>query len=260
MRFLAALSFLTIIPLPIRREISPEEVGRSLGYFPVVGVIIGLILAGLNWLFRWFLPPTVISGLLIVAMVLISGALHLDGFIDTCDGIAGHRTVEDRWRVMHDSRVGAFGVIGVFLLLLVKYVSLSSLPESWLTITLLVMPVVSRWAMVYAVFAYPYARPDGLGLAFKQGASWQRLAIATVITLLTVTLLAWWAGDSYFYLAGLVIMMVIWVVVVVMADYLQRKLSGLTGDTYGAINEVAEVSVLILIGLLAYNRWSGLSV
>ncbi|MBI2174827.1 MAG: adenosylcobinamide-GDP ribazoletransferase, partial [Candidatus Omnitrophica bacterium] len=175
MRFLAALSFLTIIPLPIRREISPEEVGRSLGYFPVVGVIIGLILAGLNWLFRWFLPPTVISGLLIVAMVLISGALHLDGFIDTCDGIAGHQTVEDRWRVMHDSRVGAFGVIGVFLLLLVKYVSLSSLPESWLTITLLVMPVVSRWAMVYAVFAYPYARPDGLGLAFKQGASWQRL-------------------------------------------------------------------------------------
>lgn len=260
MRFLAALSFLTIIPLPIRREISPEEVGRSLGYFPVVGVIIGLILAGLNWLFRWFLPPTVISGLLIVAMVLISGALHLDGFIDTCDGIAGHRTVEDRWRVMHDSRVGAFGVIGVFLLLLVKYVSLSSLPESWLTITLLVMPVVSRWAMVYAVFAYPYARPDGLGLAFKQGASWQRLAIATVITVLVVIGLLGWAGVSYFYLAGLVIMMVIWVVVVVMADYLQRKLSGLTGDTYGAINEVAEVSVLILIGLLAYNRWSGLAV
>ncbi|MBI2288631.1 MAG: adenosylcobinamide-GDP ribazoletransferase, partial [Chloroflexi bacterium] len=222
--------------------------------------IIGLILAGLNWLFRWFLPPTVISGLLIVAMVLISGALHLDGFIDTCDGIAGHRTVEDRWRVMHDSRVGAFGVIGVFLLLLVKYVSLSSLPESWLTITLLVMPVVSRWAMVYAVFAYHYARPDGLGLAFKQGASWQRLAIATVITVLVVIGLLGWAGVSYFYLAGLVIMMVIWVVVVVMADYLQRKLSGLTGDTYGAINEVAEVSVLILIGLLAYNRWFGLAV
>ncbi|MBI4187639.1 MAG: adenosylcobinamide-GDP ribazoletransferase [Chloroflexi bacterium] len=260
MRFLAALSFLTIIPLPLRREISPEEVGHSLGYFPVVGLIIGIILAGLSWLFHLFLPPMLVSALLILAMVGISGALHLDGFIDTCDGIAGHRGVEDRWRVMHDSRVGAFGVVGVVILLLLKYVSLSSLPESWLTVTLLVMPVVSRWAMVYALFAYPYARPDGLGLAFKQGATWQRFAVATLITLVTITALAWWAGDRYFYLAGLVIMLVIWVVVVIMAGYLQRKLSGLTGDTYGAINEVAELSVLILMVLLAYNRWSGLPV
>ena len=70
MRFLAALSFLTIIPLPLRREIDPEEVGRSIAYFPVVGVIIGLILAGLNWLFGLFLPSAVVNGRLIVAMVL----------------------------------------------------------------------------------------------------------------------------------------------------------------------------------------------
>jgi len=255
LRFLAALKFLTIIPLPWRREASLEEVGRSIGYFPVIGLIIGLILAGLNWLLSLFLPSAVVNGLLIVSMVVLSGALHLDGFVDTCDGIAGHKTVEERWRVMHDSRAGAFGIVGVFLLLLVKYVSLSSVPENLLMVTLVLMPVVSRWAMVYTVFAYPYARPAGLGRIFKQGASWQGFTIATVITLAVAIGLTRLANITYFYLAGLAIMLAIWVIVVAMATYLKRKFAGLTGDTYGAINEVAEVCVLILICLLAYNHW-----
>ncbi len=255
MKFLAALRFLTIIPLPQWRETSPEEVGRSIVYFPVVGVIIGLILAGLNWLLGLFLPSTMVNGLLIVSVVVISGALHLDGFVDTCDGIAGHKTVEARWQVMHDSRAGAFGIVGAFLLLLVKYVSLSSVPETWLIATLVLMPVVSRWAMVYAVFAYPYARPEGLGRAFKQGASWQRFTLATIITVAAAIGLARLANVTYFYLAGLVIMIGIWVITITMASYFKRKFSGLTGDTYGAINEVAEVGVLILVSLLAYNRW-----
>ena len=255
MRFLVALKFLTIIPLPLRREVNPEELGRSTAYFPVVGVIIGLILAGLNWLFALFLPPAVVNGLLIVSLVVISGALHLDGFVDTFDGIAGHKTVEARWRVMHDSRAGAFGIVGVFLLLLVKYVSLNSVPENLLMVTLVLMPVVSRWAMVYAIFAYPYARPTGLGKAFKQEASWQRLAIATMITLAVAVGFARLANFSYFYLVGLAIILGIWVIVVAIAAYFKRKFSGLTGDTYGAINEVVEVCVLIIVGLLAYNQW-----
>ncbi len=257
MKFLAALSFLTIIPLPHRREVKPEELGHSIAYFPAVGVIIGLILAGLNWLLSLFLPSAVVNGLLIVSLVVISGALHLDGFVDTCDGIAGHKTVEDRWRVMHDSRAGAFGIVGVFLLLLVKYVSLSSVPETLLMVTLVLMPVVSRWAMVYAVFAYPYARPAGLGKVFKEGANWQRFSIATVITLAVAIGLARLANITFFYLAVLAIILIIWIIVVLMATYLKRKFSGLTGDTYGAINEVAEVSVLILVYLLAHNHWFG---
>jgi len=247
LRFLTALGFLTIIPLPWRREVSLEEIGRSTGYFPVIGLIIGLILAGLNWLFSLFLPSAVVNGLLIVSIAVISGALHLDGFVDTCDGIAGHKTVEDRWWVMHDSRAGAFGIVGVVLLLLVKYVSLNSVPENLLMVTLVLMPVVSRWAMVYTVFAYPYARPAGLGKIFKQEASWQRFTAATLIALAVATILA--------RLAGLVIMISIWVIVVGMAAYLKRKFSGLTGDTYGAINETTEVCVLILVCLLAHNQW-----
>ena len=259
MRFLAALRFLTIIPSPWRREVNPEELGCSIGYFPVVGIIIGLILAGLNWLLGLILPSGVVNALLIVCLVVISGALHLDGFIDTCDGIAGHKTVEERWQVMHDSRAGGFGILGVCCLLLVKYISLNSVPEPWLMISLVLMPVVGRWAMVYAIFAYPYARPSGLGKVFKQGASWQRLTMATIITLAVAIGLMRLANTTYFYLAGLAIMLGIWVLVVAMAAYLKRKFSGLTGDTYGAINEVAEVGVLILVCLLAHNQWLGLA-
>ncbi len=257
MRFLAALRFLTIIPVPFRREASPEEVGGSTAYFPVVGIIIGLILAGLNWLLTLFLPSAVVNGLLIVAMVVISGAMHVDGLVDTCDGLGGHKTVEERWRVMHDSRAGAFSIVGAFLLLLVKYASLSSVPGSLLMTTLVLMPVVSRWAMVYAIFAYPYARPEGLGKVFKQEASWPGFALATVVALAVAIGWAKLANITYFYLAALAIIVGIWVIVVAVAGYLKRKFSGLTGDTYGAINEVAEVGVLILVVLLAHNRWFG---
>ncbi|MFC2047751.1 adenosylcobinamide-GDP ribazoletransferase [Chloroflexota bacterium] len=251
MRFLAALQFLTIWPWPRRREFSPEELGRSVGYFPAVGFIIGLVLAGLSWLLGLILPLAVVNALLIVALAVISGALHLDGFVDTCDGIAGHKTVEERWRVMTDSRAGGFGIVGIVLLLLVKYVSLSSLPAGPLLMaTLMLMPVVSRWAMVYAVFAYPYAKPSGLGKVFKQGVSWHKLTVATLIAL-AVT-----AGLTQ--LVGLVIMFGVWIMVIVLAAYLKYKFSGLTGDHYGAVNEVAEVWVFILFSLLAHNQWLGL--
>jgi len=214
----------------------------------VVGLIIGLIMAGLKWLLGLFLPPAVVDVLLIVYLAVISGALHLDGFADTCDGIAGHKTPEARWEVMHDSRAGAFGIVGVCLLLLVKYVSLNNVPENLLLATLILMPVVSRWAMVYAIFAYPYARPSGLGKVFKQGTSWPRLLMATLISL-AVVILAGLAGLAI--IPGLAIMLAIWIMVLIMATYLKRKFAGLTGDTYGAINEVAEVGVLILVCLLA---------
>lgn len=251
MRFLAALQFLTIIPLPWRRQVSPEDLARSTGYFPVVGLIIGLLLAGLNWLLGWFLPMAVVNVLLIVFLAVISGALHLDGLADTCDGIAGGKTPEERWQVMRDSRVGSFGIVGVCCLLLVKYVSLNNVPQSLVMTSLVLMPVISRWAMVYAISVYPYAKPSGLGKVFKQGASWQMFAIATVITLVVAIGLARLANVTYFYLAGLAIIPGIWVIVVIMATYLKRKFSGLTGDTYGAINEVAEVGVLLLVCLLA---------
>lgn len=255
MSLLAALKFLTIIPLPYRQGDRPDEIGRSVVYFPVVGLLIGLILAGLNWLLNLFLPAGMVNALLITALVAISGALHLDGFVDTCDGLAGHKPAEERWKVMRDSRVGAFGVVGVVLLLLVKFAALNSIPPALLTPTLIMMPVLSRWAMVYALFAYPYARQQGLGREIRQAISWPRFSAATVITLAFIIAAAWIGNFSYYYLAGLALMLGIWVIIILMAAYFRKMFSGLTGDTYGAINETAEVWVLILVTALAYNQW-----
>ncbi len=245
MGLLAALQFLTVIP--VKRSFSAEQIGRSTTYFPIVGIIIGLILAGLNYLLGLVLPASIVNVLLVAAMVLLSGALHLDGLVDTCDGIAGHRTPEERWQVMHDSRAGGFGVIGAALLLLVKFVALDSVPPCLMMFTLVAAPVISRWAMVYAVFAYPYARPSGLGKTFKEATGWQQFIIATLVT---VALSA-----GLFQIAGLVVLFIVWLFVVAVVFYLKRKFAGLTGDTYGAINELAESGVFIMVSLLAFKHW-----
>lgn len=251
MSFFAALRFLTILPVLRRREVAPEELARSTGYFPLVGIIIGLILAGAYWLLQFILPSNVVGGLLLVGVAVLSGGLHLDGFVDTMDGIGGHKTAKARWQVMRDSRAGAFGIAGVFLLLIVKYASLTSVPPTVMMPTLVLMPTLSRWAMVYAVFAYPYARPSGLGTIFKEGTNRRRLLIATAIALAVAIPL--------FRLAGLVIMLGVWLTTLAMAYYLKGKFSGLTGDTYGAINEVGEVTALIMVCLLTHNQWLGLA-
>jgi adenosylcobinamide-GDP ribazoletransferase len=253
--FFTALRFLTIIPLPFKSDDSPEGMGRSTVYFPVVGLLIGGVLVGLNALLGLFLPAAVVNGLLIVALAVISGAMHLDGFIDTCDGIAGHKPVEERWEAMRDSRAGAFGIVGVALLILLKYVLLNNIPGNLMIAALLIMPVISRWSMVYAIAAYPYARQEGLGKAFKQGANRRRLITASVLTLLLAILSAWLGGITFYYFAGLVIMFVIWFIIILAAAYFKRKFTGLTGDTYGAINEIAEVFILVLISVFAFNGW-----
>ena len=253
MKFLAAFQFLTGIPLPWRHEASPEALGRSTGYFPVVGLIIGLMLIGLNWLFRLFLPPPLVNALLIAALALITGALHLDGLADTCDGLAGEKPAEERWQVMRDSRAGAYGIVGIILLLLVKYVSLNSLATTLILPTLILMPVIGRWAIVYAIFVHPYAHPSGTGTVFKQGTRWPQFTLATVITFVIAA-----AMFALFQFTGLAAMVLIWLLTLAAAAYYNSKFSGLTGDTYGAIGEIAETGVLIVVNIfhwLGFIQW-----
>lgn len=241
MGFLAALQFLTVIPL--RRVMTHEEIGRSLVYFPLVGLGIGGVLYGLDHLFALFLPAALGSALLIVALVLLTGANHLDGFIDTCDGMAAGRSAQERLEIMRDSRAGGFGVVGACCLLLVKYVSLLFLPGPYRLAALLLMPMLGRWAMVYAIFAYPSARREGMGHAFKEQVNWPRMIIATLIAIAI--------SAALMKLLGLALMAAIWLIIIIMATYIRRRLGGLTGDTYGAINEVIEVYALILVPLIA---------
>ncbi len=244
---LAAFQFLTV--LPVKRSFTAQQMALSTVYFPVVGLAIGLVLAAFNYVFSLILPHSVVNIFLIALLALMSGGLHLDGVADTMDGLAGHRTAEQRLEIMRDSRIGGFGAIGLVLLLLIEYVTLNSVPNDWRTKTevLILTPVLSRWAMVYAIYAFPYARPAGLGRAFKDSVNGQQLVLATIIALIL--------SVALFLVAGLVILVGCWVIVTLLALFLKKQLTGLTGDTYGAINEVVTAGVFLLVVLLSFNHW-----
>jgi adenosylcobinamide-GDP ribazoletransferase len=238
--FWAALQFLTIFPTPLRHDDYTRAATQSLPYFPLIGLILGAILLGLYYGLILILPHLVVIALLITALVILTGAHHLDGLIDTCDGVFTGKTIKERLSIMSDTRVGAFGITGLILLLMLKYVSLLSV--SMILPALLLMPTLSRWVMSSVIFTFPYARRTGMGLPFKQGATWQKLTISTIIALIVaVVLLKWW---------GLVLMVVLWLVGYGIASYFRSRLGGLTGDNYGAINEMSEVLVLLLIVLI----------
>src|ERR1019366_7911728 len=109
--FMVALQFLTIAPPVIRRLFTPQEMGRAVGFFPIVGLILGGLLFGLDETLRLLWPPGISAALVLLAWVLLTGALHMDGFLDTCDGLFGGHTSEERLRIMKDERVGAFAVV-----------------------------------------------------------------------------------------------------------------------------------------------------
>ncbi len=215
-------------------------------YFPVIGLILGIILAGLDYFFQFILlPPALSSALLIAILVVLTGASHLDGLVDTCDGLVAGKTPAERLEIMKDSRTGAFGVVGAVVVLLLKLSAMESVAGFMRLPALLLMPVLSRWGMVLAIFIFPYARTAGTGLAFKQGARWYRLAIATVVALVVSVFL--------FGVTGPVIVVGIALVVWAVGAYIRPRLGGLTGDSYGAINEIGEMVALVLI--IIVGRW-----
>jgi len=244
MRFWIAWQFLTIIPSPPRyRVYSAEDLGRSISLFPIVGLFLGLVLFGLDYLLGLFLPSIVVSILLVIALVILTGALHLDGFVDTCDGLVVRSSASDKLKIMADTQVGAFGVVGSCCLVLAKFATLYALPEELRASALILMPILSRWGMVYAIYAFSPAKKEGLGWAAKQKTNWKGMAAATIFALvMAFALLNWWGAAL---LAALCL--ILWAA----SKYLCSKFGGLTGDNYGAINEFAEVGVLILALIIA---------
>src|SRR3990172_3094862 len=163
---IAAFQFLTIFPAVIRRMFTSQEMGRAVGWFPLVGLVLGASLYGINYLSQLIFPPSVSAALTLSAWVVFTRAFHLDGFMDTCDGLFGGFTPERRMEIMKDSRMGAFGIAGGVLILIIQYASLVSslnlLPALVLATTL------GRWASPLVTYTFPYARQDGLGIEMKR--------------------------------------------------------------------------------------------
>lgn len=243
--FLAALLLLTSIPVPIRTAL---ELKGSLPFFPIVGLIIGGILTGLDMAMGYFLPVELASAILLLVSILITRGMHLDGFIDTCDGLAVVGSREEKLQAMEDPRVGAFGVIGSVLVLLLKFSAISALDKTMRPHILAVFPIVGRWCMAWAVALYKPAKEEGLGKGFKDMVRGKELIPASIIALFLSFLFA--------RTLGLSLMLISWLISIILGTVLSRSFGGMTGDTYGAINEVAETMAL-MAGAALGEIWEG---
>ncbi len=242
-RFLIALQFLTIFPIKIKSGIKEKDFGASLLYFPLIGLLIGLLLS-LSAILLSFLPflPALLKGTLILLIsIVITGGIHLDGFADTCDGFYGNRPKEKILEIMRDSHIGSMGAIGVFCLLLLKFSLIVSLPEGFLWKALIMMSIFSRWSQVMACFSACYARQEGKAKYFIRYARKKDVFIGGIFTLGLFLLLMQLKGLILFFLSMLSVLLSL--------HYIRKKIGGMTGDTIGAVSEFSEVITLLLCAL-----------
>src|SRR5262247_4004612 len=220
-------------------EHSIDEAGRSAIFFPIVGLILGLILVLVNFLLLPFASAGLLSVILVILLVFMTRGLHLDGVGDTFDGLGAGGDRDHILKVMDDSHIGVFGLIAIVLVLFLKINSLESMDvDRWRA--LLVAPILGRWAMVLLAYRSKAAKA-GLGSNLVDHLQTKHFLLATLLTLLLVAPIFRWNG----------IVMMAWVAIFTTASksYLYRRLGGVTGDTFGAVGELSETSVMVLLAL-----------
>lgn len=270
--FLIALAFLTVVPIRFRDMPDAAAIARSRFWYPVAGLLLGSLLAGWTWAVSHLAPPAIAAFLVLLFWVLITGALHLDGFCDLCDGLFGGWTSEDRLRIMKDPQRGTFAVAGCMLLLLGKFVALAHLLQ------LPNFPLAAPWTVGIAVLAARclvltlaadarYPRDEGTGKLFieatrnREAVAFSLLAACAVATLLLALpridyfrpppsdrYLYYFAAPDAFSRAVLWFL-VIWLTVVLLRKLCERRLGGITGDCLGAGIELVELVFLLSVAV-----------
>ena len=235
---ISAIGFLTIIPVRSQRITK-----WTLFWFPLIGLFIGGILITLNSAFIKFFPSSLNIIILLTIYIILTGALHLDGFADTVDAIAGgkgdkHRILE----IMSDSHIGSIGVVALICLMGLKYVSLMNLTGTTFDKVLLIMPLMGRWSMVFSMAFSKPAKTDGLGKHFISNINILSVILSTLITVLFIFLLL---GLKCGYILGVTI-----IVVLLINFFFNKILGGITGDILGTICEVSEVMTLLVLQVI----------
>ena len=235
---LLAIQFLTQIPVRLKQTYGEREVGASLLYYPLVGLLLGALLAGLNSLLHG-VPVLLHAALLLAAWVVMTGALHLDGLADSVDAwLGGIGNRERTMAIMKDPYAGPAAVVAVVLVLLLKFSALVGLMQCDNGWALLWPLLLARSAMPLLFLTTPYVRPGGLGSALARHAPRRAMALMLLATLLGVLAVLGMRG------AGLVLgcLAVFWL----LRRMMIARLGGTTGDTAGALLELMETAALIL--------------
>ena len=266
--FLLLLSFMTRIPVP-KTEYDEEKLGKSMKYFPVVGIIVGFILLFFciifNFIFKNLNYSTALPLMILVVILtdlITTGALHLDGLADTFDGIFSYRSKHKMLEIMKDSRLGSNGALALILYFLLKFVLFYSLIIESRELTLyaiMTYPVVSRFCSVVSCASSPYARGSGMGKTFVDNTKTCGLIVATIITLLyTIGMLfmPFILFTNYSLPIQFIIQTILVIVIIVtllalfayaFSKLIERKIGGITGDTLGALLEISSIVYIFLI-------------
>ncbi|MBB3104261.1 adenosylcobinamide-GDP ribazoletransferase [Azomonas macrocytogenes] len=235
--FLIALQFLTSLPVQLPGLPEPRDIGRSLLYYPLVGLLLGNLL----WLTALLLhgTPTLLqAALLLTLWVALSGALHLDGLADSADAwLGGLGDRERTLAIMQDPRSGPIAVVVLLLVLLLKFAALVALLEAGQLQALLVVPLLGRAALPALFAGTPYVRPGGLGQALAEHLPRRSAVLILLVTAVGVLLAAGGQGLKSLLVASLVFLLI--------RRSLLSRLGGTTGDTAGALVELLECAVLV---------------
>ena len=236
----AAIQFLLISPAFVRRAFTPAELGRSTAFYPLVGALLGGILAAVDALLAHVFPVEVRSALVLALWIVFTGALHFDGLLDSVDGLLGGDTAERRLQIMRDERTGAYAVAAAGLILLAMFSALNAIPgERWPA--LMTAPLLGRCGISLCIAVLPYPRKRGLGRDFKANARPAYAAAALLSTVGIVALIVWRTGS----LRAAAALLTAAVIAILVSRFVLGRIPGMTGDTYGAINMLIEVGVLL---------------
>jgi len=236
--FLTSFRFLTIVPLAWRAGDDHTRFERCLGFFPVVGLLIGILCFLLVSFCALLFPQMVVAAIGIIFLAGISGCLHLDGLADSADGLLSSRPKELMLQIMKDSRSGVMGVIAVCFILLLKFAALISLDTQEMPLALLLMPFIGRAAILFTMARLPYARAEGgLGLLFYSNST-RKTAFVSILFAIIFTAIFFSAQ-----FLPLLIFVSLWVLL--FNYWCSCKLGGATGDTLGAVCEIAETATAL---------------
>ena len=235
--FILMLQFFTRLPINVELEVKEEDFAKAIIYFPLVGLVIGGINAGAYYLFSQVFSTLISVVMVTLVNVLLTGALHIDGLADTCDGIFSARK-ERMLEIMKDSRLGTNGAVAIFFDFALRIALLSSLSDKNIIIALVISNAISRTMLVFSCYAFKYARAEGgMGNLFIGKVSKDKVLIGYILgTLISVMLLSY---------IGPILVLSCTVFIWLFNKYITSKIDGITGDILGASNELGEIFILI---------------
>ncbi|HLW72110.1 MAG TPA: adenosylcobinamide-GDP ribazoletransferase [Candidatus Binataceae bacterium] len=234
-----AASFLTIIPTLNNRPRPPEAVAASFRWFPLIGFAIGALLCLEDSAASRFMGPSARAILAVMTLAVVTGAVHLDGLADTADALGAGRDRARALEIMRDSRIGTFGAVALFFLLLLKVSALANAVPERRSLALYLAPGLARWAMVMVAERMAYLRCEGAGAELLRQNDQGTLLIASAIAAAGTL-----AASKTLAIRGALTAVAF--ALLLRAAY-RRWLGGVTGDLIGAAGEIVETAVIIAL-------------